>query len=344
MIYNKNYYKSKMKVLAIGDPHFMIKNIPEVEIFVKKLEELIKNENPDYIVMLGDLLHEHERLHTIPLNIAYNFIKMLSSYAYTYCIVGNHDLINNKQYLTDNHWMNAMKDWDNVKVIDKVITENNFVFCPYVPPGRFIEAVESYIKSDTKCVFAHQEFYGCKMGAIVSVEGDKWLDTHPIVISGHIHSNQRPQDNVYYPGASLQHAFGESEKNIIPIITFSDSGYDIREVDLELPRKKIVYVDIENIDDYEVKDTKHKLKIKLSGNYEEFKTFKKSVKYKELSKKGIKISYKPKKVEEKINDIDSSDFLKILHNLVIKEKNSYLLSDYNHIFLNREKNEDVIIL
>ena len=322
----------------------MIKNIPEVEIFVKKLEELIKNENPDYIVMLGDLLHEHERLHTIPLNIAYNFIKMLSSYAYTYCIVGNHDLINNKQYLTDNHWMNAMKDWDNVKVIDKVITENNFVFCPYVPPGRFTEAVESYIKSDTKCVFAHQEFYGCKMGAIVSVEGDKWLDTHPIVISGHIHSNQRPQDNVYYPGASLQHAFGESEKNIIPIITFSDSGYDIREVDLELPRKKIVYVDIENIDDYEVKDTKHKLKIKLSGNYEEFKTFKKSVKYKELSKKGIKISYKPKKVEEKINDIDSSDFLKILHNLVIKEKNSYLLSDYNHIFLNREKNEDVIIL
>lgn len=333
-----------MKVLAIGDPHFMIKNIPEVEIFVKKLEELIKNENPDYIVMLGDLLHEHERLHTIPLNIAYNFIKMLSSYAYTYCIVGNHDLINNKQYLTDNHWMNAMKDWDNVKVIDKVITENNFVFCPYVPPGRFTEAVESYIKSDTKCVFAHQEFYGCKMGAIVSVEGDKWPDTYPIVISGHIHSNQRPQDNVYYPGASLQHAFGESEKNIIPIITFSDSGYDIREVDLELPRKKIVYVDIENIDDYEVKDTKHKLKIKLSGNYEEFKTFKKSVKYKELSKKGIKISYKPKKVEEKINDIDSSDFLKILHNLVIKEKNSYLLSDYNHIFLNREKNEDVIIL
>lgn len=333
-----------MKVLAIGDPHFMIKNIPEVEIFVKKLEELIKNENPDYIVMLGDLLHEHERLHTIPLNIAYNFIKMLSSYAYTYCIVGNHDLINNKQYLTDNHWMNAMKDWDNVKVIDKVITENNFVFCPYVPPGRFTEAVESYIKSDTKCVFAHQEFYGCKMGAIVSVEGDKWLDTHPIVISGHIHSNQRPQDNVYYPGASLQHAFGESEKNIIPIIKFSDSGYDIREVDLELPRKKIVYVDIENIDDYEVKDTKHKLKIKLSGNYEEFKTFKKSVKYKELSKKGIKISYKPKKVEEKINDIDSSDFLKILHKLVIKEKNSYLLSDYNHIFLNREKNEDVIIL
>ena len=324
-----------MKVLAIGDPHFMIKNIPEVEIFVKKLEELIKNENPDYIVMLGDLLHEHERLHTIPLNIAYNFIKMLSSYAYTYCIVGNHDLINNKQYLTDNHWMNAMKDWDNVKVIDKVITENNFVFCPYVPPGRFTEAVESYIKSDTKCVFAHQEFYGCKMGAIVSVEGDKWLDTHPIVISGHIHSNQRPQDNVYYPGASLQHAFGESEKNIIPIIKFSDSGYDIREVDLELPRKKIVYVDIENIDDYEVKDTKHKLKIKLSGNYEEFKTFKKSVKYKELSKKGIKISYKPKKVEEKINDINSSDFLKILHNLVIKEKNSYLLSDYNHIFLNK---------
>ncbi len=35
----------------------------------------------------------------------------------------------------------------------------------------------------------------------------------PLVISGHIHSEQRPQKNIFYPGSVIQHAFGESEDN-----------------------------------------------------------------------------------------------------------------------------------
>jgi len=344
MIYNiKNKYY-KMKIVAIGDPHFMTKNIPEVEIFIDKLLNLIKIENPDLIVMLGDLLHEHERIHTIPLNIAYNFIKKLSNECHTYCIVGNHDYINNQQFLTDNHWMNAMKDWDNVTIVDRVISEHNLLFCPYVPPGRFMEAIGSSLTDNIKAIFAHQEFFGCKMGAIVSVEGDKWSLDNPVIISGHIHSNQKPQENIYYPGSSLQHAFGESEKNIIPVISFSENNYEIREEDLGLTRKKILYVDIENIDDLKLPNTKDKLKIKLSGNYEEFKVFKKTQKYKELSKKGIKIVYKHKKIEEEKININSSDFLKIIHNLVENEKDNLLLSDYNYIFFNRKKNEEIILI
>ena len=52
-----------MKVLAIGDPHFMITNIKNVEFFMEKIYLLIESQQPDLIVMLGDLLHEHERLH-----------------------------------------------------------------------------------------------------------------------------------------------------------------------------------------------------------------------------------------------------------------------------------------
>lgn len=50
-----------MKVLAIGDPHFMITNIKNVELFMEKIYLLIESQQPDLIVMLGDLLHEHER-------------------------------------------------------------------------------------------------------------------------------------------------------------------------------------------------------------------------------------------------------------------------------------------
>ena len=53
------------------------------------------------------------------------------------------------------------------------------------------------------------------MGAIVSEIGDKWNLKNPNIISGHIHSNQKIQDNIYYTGSAMQNAFGESEKNIM---------------------------------------------------------------------------------------------------------------------------------
>ena len=69
-------------------------------------------------------------------------------------------------------------------------------------------------------IFSHQEFSGCKMGAIISIEGDKWSLDYPHIVSGHIHSRQIPQKNIYYPGAAMQHAFGESEKNIIAFLKY----------------------------------------------------------------------------------------------------------------------------
>ena len=192
---------------------------------IKSLE-LIGSRSPDFIVVLGDLLHEHERIHTITLNKAYGYIDRLRMLAKTFILIGNHDMINNQQFLNENHWMNGMKEWENVTIVDKVksyeIKGKIFYFCPYVPPGRFVEALNTSGKEWEKCdgIFAHQEFYGCKMGAIESVEGDKWSLEHPNVISGHIHSNQTIQKNVYYPGAAMQHAFGESHKNVIPCMKF----------------------------------------------------------------------------------------------------------------------------
>ncbi len=76
---------------------------------------------------------------------------------------------------------------------------------------------------NVNCIFAHQEFYGCKMGAIESIEGDKWDHSFPLVISGHIHSEQRPQKNIFYPGSVIQHAFGESEDNGLLLLIFNGS-------------------------------------------------------------------------------------------------------------------------
>lgn len=344
-----------MRVIAIGDPHFRVENIVEVETFMDKMEKLAKLENPDMIVVLGDLLHTHEKIFTIALNKAYDFIKIMRDIAPTYVLVGNHDYIQNSQFLTENHWMNAMKDWDNVTIVDSVIyvekRDLKFVLLPYVPNGRFQEALNTIDDDwkDADCIFAHQEFAGCKMGAIISVEGDIWPEDYPRIVSGHIHSRQTPQPNIYYTGSAMQHAFGESDKNTIPIFIFTPGkAYNLREIDLELPRKRIVYMDMDKIDDFAPKETEDQLKITLTGNYDEFKTFKKSEKYKELTKNGTKVVFKTKKVKESstpdIIEPNCGGFRDILYNLVINTRDETLLEFYELVINNRRFDEDIILI
>ena len=46
-------------VLFIGDPHFQVSNIPEVELFMEKIINLATEKKPDIIVIAGDILHTH---------------------------------------------------------------------------------------------------------------------------------------------------------------------------------------------------------------------------------------------------------------------------------------------
>ena len=351
-----------LNILIIGDTHFKIDNLSEVDLFIEKITELANEKKPDLIVILGDQLDQHERLHTIPLNKSYKFIEKMRNIAFTYIIVGNHDMINHDQFLNDNHWMNGMKFWDNLVVVDKVITENikgeKLIFVPFVAPGRFIEALNTIKEDweDASCIFAHQEFYGCKMGAIISEIGDKWDLKYPHIISGHIHSNQRIQENIYYTGSAMQNTFGESEKNIIAYIKLENKKYHLEEIDLGLPRKQIIYKNVDNIDEYIIpENTNDKIKVSVSGVYEEFKTFKKTAKYKELIKKGVKVIFKPKKTEQKLKNEDlskliekskdSNDFKEIINDIIYSKKDPYLYEVYEFIINNNNiKSEDIMFL
>ena len=347
-------------VLFIGDPHIQIDNIPEVELCMEKLVLVAKEKNPTFIVIAGDLLHTHERLHTTPLNKCYEFINVMRNISTTYVLVGNHDYENNSQFLSTNHWMNGLKEWKNVIIVDKVILEiindRKFIFVPYVSPGRFQEALYKTFNDEkvewlnADCIFAHQEFFGCKMGAIISVEGDKWPVEYPNIISGHIHSRQKPQENIYYPGSMLQHAFGESTKNIIAYLSFKNSiGYDLEEIDLQLPRKKIIYMDVESVDDYKVLDTQDKIKITVSGSYEQFKALKKTKKYKKIIEDGIKVVFKAKKIEHKedVPDkiVNETVFSTILSEIINNQKDSYLFQTYELVVNNKQiKSDDILYI
>jgi DNA repair exonuclease SbcCD nuclease subunit len=353
-------------ILVIGDPHFKVDNATETELFVEAVTSLAVERNPDRIVILGDVLHTHEKLHVFPLNKAYDFIDTMRKIAKTYVLVGNHDLCNNRQFLSKNHWMRGMMEWDNITIIENVHSETigneKFVFVPYVEPGRFVEALNTMRDDwkDARCIFAHQEFAGCKMGAITSIEGDKWDLDNPHVVSGHIHSRQIIQDNIYYPGSAMQHAFGESDKNIIAFLTFQtgyeigyEIGYEREEIDLNLPRKKIVYMDIDDIDSYVPPNTDDQIKVTLSGDPEDFKALKKTTKYKKLIESGTKVVFKMNKADRAKKDkvhaknisTDSQDFGTILNDLVTEKANPFLYQSYQLVVNGKDiKVEDVIFV
>lgn len=286
----------------------------------------------------GDLLDTHEQVHIIPLNRAYGMIDELRKRVPVYVLVGNHDAINNQIFLEDTHWMNGLKNWENVTIVDRVtpliVSKHTFLFVPYVPNGRFVEALNTLQQVDWKtadCIFAHQEFKGCKMGAIISETGDEWDKKNPFVVSGHIHSKQIPQENIYYSGSSIQHAFGESEDNTIALFAFENHTRTLVEIPSQVVNKKIVRKRIDEIDSFVLPKDKEIVKLTLTGTVNEFKTFKKGEKYRKLTEQGIKISFKG--IIESVPNYEnqpseSNTFDKILHDLVTSTKNPELIELY----------------
>lgn len=337
-----------MKILFIGDPHIKLDNHEEIDILLIHLCQICKEIEFERIIIGGDLMHYHERIFTQALNKTLSFIKELSVFAPIDILVGNHDMINNQQFLTSNHWMNVLSDIKNVSIIEKPVIRwfGNFsiLLCPYVYPGRFIEALETVDIDwrDRNIIFAHQEFKGCKMGSIVSIDGDDWKKQYPQIISGHIHDNQKIGDNIYYPGAPLQHAFGDTNKRVV---CFIDEKQQITDIILNVPKKIIIKGSIDEVNKrVEKENTKENkkenknIKLKISATIEEFKIFKETNEYKDYIKNGIKIqldvkknSDKDEKKEDENIKIIQSSFPTILKNLIILDSDPLLKKIFNEI-------------
>lgn len=325
-----------MRILAIGDIHIKSDNVKIINLLKTKIVSYIEKNTIDIIVILGDVLDTHEKIHSELMNVAYDFIHELKKHNSVYVLVGNHDYVNNQQFLTNKHWMNAMKEWTNVTIVDSVIKYNDLVFCPYVPNGRFIEALNTINDwKKSKCIFAHQEFKSCNMGNYISEHGDVWNKTFPMVISGHIHDSHKVGDNIYYTGSSIQTSFDTSDKNTIAVITIKDN-INIEEINFNLPRKEVKYIDINELKSYEHIETKNSVKLKLEGTNEEFRSIKNTKKYKDLIKSGVKIVFKQKLdslvSNKSINCINFSSLLKE----TVKERNDLILTElYEEITLSK---------
>ncbi len=309
-----------MKFLVIGDIHFKIEDVSLSNEIAREILKIAKTcEKIDGIVLLGDILDTHNVADVDMFNIAMDTIDELSKIAFTYVLMGNHDLKNHILFLSDRHFFNPLKKWENVAIVDKPLSvdDGNIIMCPYVPPGRFKEALNGLVKYSivwefSDCIFAHQEIEGCKMGSHISEIGDKWDDGYPTVISGHIHDEETVGSNVHYIGSAAQHSFADKGNKYVWIVDVNpedDSDLDgytslsdtifIKKIRISTTKKVLINLTTQeliqmNESDLQRLKDKSKIgnvKILLKGDSAEFKVLRTSQIYKELEANGIKVSH-----------------------------------------------------
>ena len=353
-----------MKILAIGDQHFKLDNITQVDLFITKLALHLSREKYDIIVSGGDLLDTHERLHTQCLNKAIEYLKVLSSNAKTFVLVGNHDMINPSQFLTSNHWLNAIKEWDkkyDITVVDTPIVHKNEIYsvvlCPYVPDGMFCQALDTLNTIDfnwkeADLVFGHQTMDGVKMGSITAEKVEEWKTEYPTMISFHVHDMQTVKSNLFYTGSCMQHSFGETIKKYLWKIqltnekmedddsifffnTVRDTNIVADKVDLGVPRRKIINCttkdleemkSIDNIIPKIYRNDMYILKLVVSGSSFDFKNLRKKEYLKPIFTK-YKVIFK-QTISSSINKDE-----------LLKEELEDVSSSFENIFIDILKNE-----
>jgi DNA repair exonuclease SbcCD nuclease subunit len=239
--------------LVIGDPHFSLSNIKEVDTFIEKSVRAVRLFKPDFVVCAGDCLDSHEKCHMEPFIRAMRFLSELAKHTPTFLTVGNHDRKNNSDFMSDDHFFTGLKHCPNLTIVDKAIKQEivskkdptvkgNFLFVPYVYPGRFYEALDTIDLSEFEdtwrspyidAIFCHQEFRGVQMGPFKSEIGDIWDVSWPLVISGHIHEYQVLQSNMIYVGTPMQHTFSEKLDKAIVMFNFNIKYLEEANITLE---------------------------------------------------------------------------------------------------------------
>lgn len=188
-----------MKMLVVGDPHITHDSIDEGWSLVNYIIKVSKESNPDYIVIMGDLYHNHGVVHLSVQKFwqeAFDKIKGETN-CHIIALVGNHD--KSGDISAPEH---ALMLHQGVDVIDKPTVLHNILFMPYTHKAEdFIKACR---ENPTAWVFAHQEFIGGVFDNGYSGSSanavDPSLIPQTMVVSGHIHTAQK-FNKVWYVGS-----------------------------------------------------------------------------------------------------------------------------------------------
>lgn len=185
------------KWLLIGDPHAVVDELEDCRRLLTGIIEVIRTENPDYVLFMGDQHHNHAIMHVEVMAFWREAFQRLSKLGPPiYALVGNHDMPGDGASKA-----HAMMAYDGlVIVVDQPTRVNGILLMPYKHSNQ--DFVNDVLACPNKVVLCHQTFDGgryengfyAQNGVPLTGLEDRRF------ISGHIHTPQSFA-NVTYVGA-----------------------------------------------------------------------------------------------------------------------------------------------
>lgn len=296
-------------ILIIGDPHLNKSNTLETDQLLTDIMFIINNKPIDFVVILGDVMHDHDTCKIPTMMRVHKMIEQISDKVMVYILIGNHDRVNNKVYLSDEHAFNAYKRWDNVTIVDTAQTttwnDKKVCFMPFVPDGRYMEALKdcNINAMEFDLFFSHQEFLQCSINKLTKAKCDDWPEDHPLNISGHIHEYEMVGNNLVYVGTPFHQNYGEKGEKGLFIL---HPAFELEMVKLNIPKKVTKIISHEDIEDLVI-DPTEKLKLVIDGPIALVKTILSNPKYMDkLDGVKIQIKDKTKKMKSKVSELQSN--------------------------------------
>jgi len=264
-----------MQFLVVGDLHYQTRNEIQTNLFHQELIKIIKEKQISHVVFLGDMMHRFEKIDLNPLTRISKLLEDIHiQNVEIYICIGNHD-ISNGDHVTNKHAFNPFKMWKNTHIIDfpQVFTVDNFSFCclPYIPDGHVLKFLKDY-NIDIPSVnlfFCHSDFLGSSINNLSKTKADKWLETYPLMIGGHLHDYEEVQKNLIYIGTPYQQTFSDSQNKGVYILNIDQNGFEIHKISLNIPSKIFLTINYKEL--YSVIIPEGEVKIKIIGPITEVK-------------------------------------------------------------------------
>jgi DNA repair exonuclease SbcCD nuclease subunit len=326
-----------MSFLVIGDLHFKSTNSKTTNLLHLEVLRVIQERKPSIVVILGDVLNDHEKINLFAFHRLEKFFHdLIETGVELFILKGNHDAPSNKSYLTDDHVLNSFKKWHNTHIIDtcQIFERFGIKFCciPFVPDGMVFQALKDcqIIDKNINVFFSHSEYVGCKINKISGGKCDIWPLDYPLNISGHIHDKEIVQPNLIYVGMPYQLSFSESSDKVIHLLSFQNGSPNLEPINLNIPKK--IYITIDYTELYSLIVPEGEIKIKIVGPIQEVKRLLSTPEMK-IKYQDVKIVYSDTSVIKLIpKERIIVPFYERLHQEIQKDNDSEIIKIFQNIF------------
>lgn len=227
-----------MKILICGDKHLKITRFDLCKTFLDWLNELIKKEQPDMYIALGDDMDTHAVLRSEIMSEFRSHIDFVCAQEHIdmYYVLGNHDYFKPKN--TTYHALQSFKGiHKRFNLIEELTEVDNFTFVPYLNDHT------TFPKKTREICIAHQTFIGADYGYMRPEAGvDADTVSANIIISGHIHKRQE-FGKVIYPGTPYAFNVNDIDQDK-GVMIFDTETYEKKFISAPFPRWRSLKFDL----------------------------------------------------------------------------------------------------